>query len=183
MHFTFHEKITLPYIGDFYPHNQRSRDAALKTIKFIDANGHSSFERNNDLGHVTSSAFIVSPDRKKTLLMHHKKLDRWLQPGGHCDGETDTLASAKREAHEETGLTKLIRIGSFPFDIDIHEIPARKDEPAHLHHDIRYLFEADPSEIVPGNHESYQTSWIDMNQLYTMTDNPAVLTVQRASLW
>ncbi len=76
--------------------------------------------------------------------MHHRKLHRWLMPGGHCDGEPDARSVATREIAEETGLISYSLIQDAIFDIDIHEIPARGDIPAHLHFDIRYLFEADP---------------------------------------
>ena len=109
------------------------------------------FERDCFPGHVTASAWIVSRESRSVLLTHHRKLDRWLQLGGHTDGESDVLASALREAREESGLEVLVPI---PFadpprilDVDVHEIPARGAEPAHQHHDVRFLLEA--SEHAP----------------------------------
>jgi 8-oxo-dGTP pyrophosphatase MutT (NUDIX family) len=102
-------------------------------------------------GHITASAWIVSRESRAVLLTHHRKLDRWLQLGGHTDGESDVLSSAMREAQEESGLAELVAIpsGGAPhiLDIDVHEIPARPEEPAHQHHDIRFLLEA--SEHAP----------------------------------
>ena len=84
---------------------------------------------------------IVRPDGSAFLLVRHRKLDRWLQPGGHCDpSDATTLATALREAREETGLAGLTPLLSGrPLDVDVHEIPARPGEPAHLHYDVRYL--------------------------------------------
>ena len=92
-------------------------------------------------GHFTGSAFVVSADGLRTLLMHHRKLDRWLQPGGHADGDTDLGAVALREAQEETGLAGL-RLEPGIFDLDRHRIPARGAEPEHWHHDVRYVLRA-----------------------------------------
>lgn len=93
-------------------------------------------------GHLTASAFVVD-DRGRLLLHHHLKLDRWLQMGGHDEGEHDPEKTARREAEEESGLTDLtlVRVGAAGLlDVDVHAIPARKHEPAHLHHDLRFLF-------------------------------------------
>ena len=96
-------------------------------------------------GHITASAWIVSRESRAVLLTHHRKLDRWLQLGGHTDGESDVLASALREAREESGLADFVVLpaGGEPWilDVDVHAIPARGDEPAHEHHDIRFLLE------------------------------------------
>lgn len=109
------------------------------------------FERDCFPGHITASAWIVSRESRKVLLTHHRKLDRWLQLGGHTDGESDVLASALREAREESGISELVAIpgGGEPciLDVDVHEIPVRKSEPAHQHHDIRFLLET--SEHAP----------------------------------
>jgi 8-oxo-dGTP pyrophosphatase MutT (NUDIX family) len=109
------------------------------------------FERDCFPGHITASAWIVSRESRSVLLTHHRKLDRWLQLGGHTDGESDVLASALREAREESGLEALVPIPGADapriLDVDVHEIPARVDEPAHQHHDVRFLLEA--SEHAP----------------------------------
>jgi 8-oxo-dGTP pyrophosphatase MutT (NUDIX family) len=102
------------------------------------------FARTTAVGHVTASAFVVDPSGQDTLLVWHRKLGRWLQPGGHCepDADADTAAAAARELHEETGLTARDHCepGVGLFDVDIHPIPAHGAEPAHEHFDLRYLF-------------------------------------------
>ena len=79
------------------------------------------FERSHPPGHFTGSAWLVSADGTRVLLMHHRKLDRWLQPGGHADGDTDLARVALREAQEETGVADL-RVEGDIFDIDRHRI-------------------------------------------------------------
>lgn len=116
------------------------------------------FARNNLAGHFTGSAWVVSADGQRTLLMHHRKLDRWLQPGGHADGDTDLAHVALREAREETGVSGLALVGGI-FDIDRHHIPARGEEPAHWHHDVRYVVRATADERFVVNAESRALAW------------------------
>src|SRR3954471_11521401 len=94
-----------------------------------------SFHRDHLPGHVTGSAWIVDEKREFTLLTHHAKLNKWLQPGGHADGDEDIVRVSHREATEESGLTSLQLISPAIFDLDIHTIPQRKDFPEHLHYD------------------------------------------------
>lgn len=112
-------------------------------------------------GHLTASAFVLSPDESSLLLIHHSKLGRWLQPGGHLDPEDQSLlAAARREVSEETGLDDLeLLIG--PFDVDVHAIPSRGDAPAHLHFDVRYLFCA-RSEVVRGGSDALDARWFPL---------------------
>src|SRR5215470_6105707 len=98
-------------------------------IQFVRANPDC-FERSCVPGHVTGSAWILSADRRAFLLAHHAKLDRWLQCGGHSDGDPDTAAVALREAREESGLEKLEFAQREIFDVDVHVFPARGSEPA-----------------------------------------------------
>ncbi len=100
------------------------------------------FDRRIPEGHLTGSAFVLSRDGERVLLVHHRKLARWLQPGGHAEAGEDTGERvALREAKEETGLTDLALhpLAPRPLDVDVHVIPARHDEPRHLHLDLRYL--------------------------------------------
>lgn len=133
------------------------------------------FERALEKGHVTGSAWIVCPWRRRTLLTHHRKLGLWLQPGGHCDGESDVRAVALREAHEESGLDALRVVGGGVFDVDVHEIPARSDEPAHLHYDIRFLLEADPDAPLIVSAESRAVLWVEIDRLASLATDASVL--------
>lgn len=100
-------------------------------------------------GHLTASALIVDSERRRLGLIFHKKLGLWLQPGGHFEeGERDPLEAARREAAEEIGLHQLEPLSPALFDLDVHEIPARPNEPAHLHHDLRFAFIASGEEAI-----------------------------------
>lgn len=137
-----------------------------------------------DPGHITSSAWIVSRESGSALLTHHRKLGRWLQLGGHADGETNVLASSIREAEEESGLTGFgaLPAGGPPviLDIDVHRIPARGDEPAHEHHDIRFLLEVSENQpIVRQVEESKEIRWFTALEIERSLDEESVLRMAR----
>ncbi len=132
------------------------------------------FERTHLPGHITGSAWIINAQKTKALLVHHAKLNKWVQPGGHADGEEDVLNVALREAGEETGL-KNLKSTPIIFDIDIHTIPARKDFSEHLHYDIRFLMEGDEAEKIIFSDESHDVKWILLNDLEKFTIERSVL--------
>jgi 8-oxo-dGTP pyrophosphatase MutT (NUDIX family) len=121
------------------------------------------FERTNREGHVTGSAWIVSADRRYYLLTHHRKLGRWLQLGGHADGDPDPAQVALREAREESGMQEFEAFRPdgelLPLDVDVHLIPASAREPAHLHHDVRYLLIAASGQPLLASRESLEVRW------------------------
>lgn len=132
------------------------------------------FLRTHLPGHLTGSAWIVTPDRKKVLLVHHAKLGKWLQPGGHADGDEDVLRVAMREAEEETGL-KVAASTPTIFDLDIHAIPARKDFPEHDHYDLRFVVEADEAAPLAISSESTDLKWVRMAELHQYNNSPSLL--------
>ncbi len=118
-----------------------------------------------DPGHFTASGFVVSPDEGSLLLIHHEKLDRWLQPGGHIEaGDATVEAAVRREVLEETGIGDLRRVGAALVRIDAHEIPERGGEPAHLHLDLGLGFQADSHEIGPVD-EVIDARWVAFDDL------------------
>lgn len=122
------------------------------------------FKRSHLVGHFTGSAWLVSVDGERALLMHHAKLRRWLQLGGHADGDSELARVALREAEEESGLHALV-VEPKIFDIDRHRIPARADEPEHWHYDVRYVVRATGSEEYAINAESLALAWKPVHEI------------------
>ncbi|WP_133000941.1 NUDIX hydrolase [Luteimonas arsenica] len=123
--------------------------------------GRHAFLRERLEGHFTASALLVSADGRRTLLTHHRKLDRWLQPGGHADGDMDLSRVALTEASEESGLPGL-RVEGGIFDLDRHWIPERKGVPGHWHHDVRYIVRAGDDERFVVGEESHDLAWLEV---------------------
>jgi len=121
-------------------------------------------ERTCVPGHFTGSAWVVSADGERALLMHHRKLGIWVQPGGHADGDGDLAAVALREAEEETGLPGL-RLEGGVYDLDRHLIPPRGNDPAHFHYDVRFVVRAGADEAFVVNEESHALAWIPVRDI------------------
>lgn len=143
------------------------------------------FERTCFPGHITGSAWVVSHDGKRHLLLHHRKLNKWLQPGGHADGQAEVDQVAMREAEEESGLTHLqLVLECLPaglLDVDVHRIPARyaadgqQTEPAHDHHDLRFLIRCSEEQEPVVSDESHDVRWFTEKQVRQQTDEVSVL--------
>ena len=154
---------------------------AVRLRRFIETQPRC-FERDCfDDGHVTGSAWVVDSGGSRVLLTHHRKLGKWLQLGGHSDGDPDTLAVALREAQEESGL-RVQPISEAVLDVDIHTIPASKGEPAHLHYDVRFAFRAVSTADLRVGPESIDLAWIDIEYLTRLTDEESMLRMARKYL-
>jgi len=146
----------------------RAPDPAQATLKrrllsFIEQHPRDAHQRSCRPGHLTASALVVDPPRQRVLLTHHRKLGRWLQLGGHCDGDANLAGVALREAVEEGGIERLC-IFAEPIDLDIHSIPTRPGEPEHLHFDCRFLVLA-PADAEPvASAESLAVKWWRLEQ-------------------
>lgn len=147
-------------LESYTPFDDQERGHVQKTLAFLNESTNC-FDRSNLAGHVTGSCFLISPDGGKVLLMHHTVSDAWFKMGGHCDGSEDVLQVALREGIEESGISEILSISPDIFDVDIHEIKDRpdKNEPAHLHYDICYLFRAG-HEVFEQNSESLALKWL-----------------------
>lgn len=137
------------------------------------------FLRRNHDGHFTGSAWLVSADGQRVLLTHHRKLDRWLQLGGHADGDADLARVALREATEESGLPNL-EVEPEIFDLDRHWIPERGDVPGHWHYDVRFVVHARISEDFVVSEESHALAWRDIAEI--ATDSVADESLRRMAL-
>jgi len=135
------------------------------------------FERSCWVGHITGSAWLVNPAGTHVLLTHHRKLGRWLQLGGHSDGDPDTLRVALKEAQEESGLEVRALIETV-FDLDVHEIPARGKDPAHHHFDVRFALVADHEQFAVSE-ESLELAWVSVDGLEAYSREESVLRMAR----
>lgn len=139
--------------ADVDPDAERHRRAILDFVDAHDDALHRSCRR----GHLTGSALVVDAAGARVVMLHHAKLRRWLQPGGHCDGDANLAAVALREASEETGIIGL-RVHPVAIDLDVHEVDPPADGP-HLHLDARYLVVVPEGAEPVGNHESTEIRW------------------------
>ncbi|OUV78305.1 MAG: hypothetical protein CBC90_03480 [Acidimicrobiaceae bacterium TMED130] len=131
-------------------------------------------------GHLTGSAAIIDHTGSKILIMLHKKLQIWIQPGGHADGDGNLARVALREAREETGIEGL-QILTPGIDCDVHLIPERPGEPEHLHFDVRYLIHAPKNSCIQKNHESVEMRWMDFDELIQISSDDSTLRLAKVA--
>jgi 8-oxo-dGTP pyrophosphatase MutT (NUDIX family) len=169
---------------DRYHERHPDEVATTDRIRTLLVDFEACFHRDCFPGHITSSAWIVSRESGAALLTNHRKLGRWLQLGGHADGETDVLASARREAEEESGMKDFDAVPRSEIceilDLDVHDIPARGDEPLHQHHDIRFLLEvSDQQPILCQQAESKEVRWFSPEELTAHVDEESLARMAR----
>ncbi len=146
--------------------DQREKTDRLLMLYFLKTAGAPCFDNDNTDGHITATCFIINKTGDQTLFLHHRALDRWFAPGGHCDGLPNVMEAARREGEEETGLTDLALVYPGIFDIDVHQIPAnaKKNMPAHLHYSMTYLFQTQQTEFLCDEREAITMAWLDVQQ-------------------
>ena len=155
--------------ADRYPGEDVSRFRAFVTRQ------PRCFERDCwDDGHVTGSAVVLDGGGASMLMTHHAKLGRWLQLGGHADGETDPLAFACREATEESGLA-VVPVQEEVLDLDVHAIPARGSDPAHYHYDVRFLLRVERPGPLEATDESLALQWVPFDRIEAVTTEESIL--------
>lgn len=136
--------------------------------------------------HVTGSAVLAKPNGNAYLLIHHRRLNRWLQPGGHVEEEDETvLAAALREAREETGVEDFnVPFGRRILDLDIHPIPAFDNRPVHIHFDVRYLFTTRQEVLTPSLDEVLGAAWFPFAEaLAADVDGSLARALTKARAW
>lgn len=165
----------------YNPTDTNEQNAKTFMAEFVMANPRY-WARSTQAGHLTASAWITDVHRRKAVLLHHKKLDIWVQPGGHIDDDDETLlAAGLREAQEETGLRSLTPVLCDVFDLDVHAIPARKSEPAHLHLDVRFWFMARDTQLLISE-ESNELTWMTADEISGKTKEESILRMMRKTL-
>ncbi len=159
-------------------------DCVSRIISLVTTNPDC-FERRCLPGHITASVWIASADRQRYLLTHHKKLNRWLQLGGHADGNPDICAVALREAREESGMRQFDFVPATQdpslIDVDVHRIPAIGNDPAHDHHDLRFLLIAGPDQHIAVSDESHDLAWFELDRLERWITEASLLRLARKS--
>lgn len=169
-----HRRSLLTLLDSYQPLRADDDEARSRIAAFVREHADC-FERSLLVGHVTGSAWILDEARSQCLLTHHRKLERWLQLGGHADGQSDVLEVAMREAREESGLHSLRAVAGAIFDCDVHWIPERKAEPGHYHYDVRFLLEADANEPLVVSEESKELAWVALPDVASLSGDESVL--------
>jgi 8-oxo-dGTP pyrophosphatase MutT (NUDIX family) len=163
-----HRTQLLQLLHNYQPTCPREQVYQEQVIAFV-SHHPECFQRSLDIGHITASSWLINKAGTHALLTHHAKLDKWMQLGGHCDGESDVMAVAVKEAQEESGIQAVEPVMPGIFDIDIHLIPANSRERAHYHYDVRFLLRVASDEQIVQSIESKALAWIskDKNLLPT----------------
>tara|TARA_Y100000817_G_C16691728_1_gene470770 strand:+ start:149 stop:700 length:552 start_codon:yes stop_codon:yes gene_type:complete len=157
------DKTTIKSLIDRYETQDPEQiDFKNRFLEFLDSSDEC-FKRSHLVGHITGSTLVVNPDKTKVILTLHKKLNCWLQPGGHADGDSDPMRVAAKEAWEETGIDGIQFLSDQIFDLDIHTIPVFGDVPEHLHFDVRFLMQA-PHENFAISEESHDLKWFTFEE-------------------
>ena len=162
----------------YEPFDATEAQMLARLIAFVMAQ-ENCFDRRQPAGHVVASAWIVSPDRKQALLVRHRTLGKWLQPGGHVENDPSLIDAARRELVEETGLKKFRLLSGEIFDVDVHTIPARGRDPEHPHYDIRFVFEASPHAALRASEESRELRWTPIKQISSLNASASITRMAR----
>jgi len=176
-----HRQFLAQKLAQHPPFDDKEAQMLEQIVRFVDRY-ENCFERSLKIGHITGSAWIIDLGRSHALLTHHRKLDRWLQLGGHSDGDANTLNVALREGLEESGLQALRPVSETIFDVDVHLIPARKDEPDHYHYDVRFLLEADRNTPLIISEESKELAWVPLEEVLNLNPDASIKRMVEKSL-
>ena len=167
-----HRNKILAYFEDYRQRYPDERAVVGRISSFVETHADC-FSRALAVGHITGSAWILDSTGTRALLTHHKKLNIWVQLGGHADGDSDVAQVAYREAVEESGLAGLQFVDQALFDIDIHRIPARGHEAAHDHYDCRFLFRATNDDYTVSD-ESHDLRWVALEDMSAFTTEASI---------
>lgn len=173
-----HRQALLTKLAAYTPLDGPERRAYERMVAFVRANP-ACFERLLLAGHVTASAWLLDRSGDRVLLTHHKQLGRWLQLGGHADGNGDVLSVALREAQEESGLSTITPVSTDIFDVDVHPIPAHRDMPTHEHYDVRFLLQTHGDEKYRVSDESHELAWVSPSKLPALNVDESVQRLHR----
>lgn len=173
-----HRRPLLQKLRHYTPCDVRERHMVDRTIAFVQTHPDC-FERSLALGHITASAWLIDSQAARVLLTHHRQLGKWLQVGGHADGDPDVLGVALREAREESGLEDIQPLDENIFDVDIHRIPTIDGVDAHLHYDVRFLLQAQRDEPLRVTNESTALAWVPYDRVTRLQTDQSVERMQK----
>ena len=171
----------LASLAAFSPGDGAER-VSLERIRWLVASAPDPFTRMVR-DHVTASALVARPDGTAFLLVHHRRLDRWLQPGGHVEPEdASVFAAARREAAEETGIsTFAVPVGTRILDVDVHPIPASRDRPEHVHFDLRHLLTTTEEGGTAAPEEVRGVRWFPLEDALREADESLARALRKAA--
>lgn len=169
-----HRKVLLGLLENYAPCDTADAQQRDRIRAFVEAHSDC-FERSLLEGHITASSWLLNSAQDSVVLTHHRKLDRWMQLGGHADGDCDVLRVALKEAQEESGIDGIVPLRHFVFDVDVHAIPARADVPAHFHYDVRFLLIAPPACSLSISSESHDLAWVAHRDIENLTGEASIL--------
>jgi len=172
-----HRHPLIEILREYAARHPEERETTDRFLDFVARNPRC-FERDLWEGHVTGSAWLVDRRGERVLLTHHRKLGRWMQLGGHSDGVADPLRVAVREASEESGL-EVQAVSADAFDLDIHRIPARGQDPAHFHYDVRFALQVVADETFRVSDESLDLAWVPVERIEEYSNEESVLRMAR----
>ena len=152
---------------------ERDRTELLRRLR----SGEDLYTRENAAGHLTASAWVVSPDRRRVLMAYHNIYDSWSWLGGHADGDRDLLAVAAREVREESGLTAVRPVSRSIYSVEILTVDGHEKRGAyvssHLHLNVTYLLEADPADPVRCKpDENSRVGWFGLEEAVAASSEP-----------
>ena len=156
-------------------------EARAMVLGLLDVHGAALADRTTAPGHLTGSAVVVDAAGERVLVLLHTKLERWLQPGGHADGDHELAGVALREASEETGIEGL-EVVLPAVDLDVHQVDHGDALGNHLHLDLRFLVLAPADAVVVGNHESQGLRWVTLEELEDLADEEGLVRLARTGL-
>ncbi len=173
-----HRNPLIKLLWDYLLAHKHEKDKTNRFLQFVYSQPNC-FERSLQTGHITGSAWLVNAAGTHVLLTYHRKLNKWLQLGGHADGESDLWRVALREVREESGLRSVSPVFENIFDLDIHHIPRLGCEAEHLHYDVRFAMQSTDSTQYVVSEESHDLAWVAIDNLQAFTQEESILHMAR----
>ena len=173
-----HRKALLDLLARYRGIDSQDQGQCQRIIDFVSSTPDC-FERSHLAGHVTGSVWLLDKRAERVLLTHHRKLDRWMQLGGHADGNPNLQEVALKEAQEESGINDIWLVDTEILDVDIHQIPEHSGVPAHLHYDVRFAIQTNHPEALRVSHESKELAWVTLDELEHFNVDESLLRMRR----